>query len=85
MRLGRWRVNAATKKRSGDNDYDGSAGDAKKAKLAKPILILLPGASGALAKDFAETVLPLLEKSFEVRLRAAGKWQVHVLGFPRHE
>lgn len=40
----------------------------------KPVLVLLPGASGSLSKAMKELLLPQLRRFFEVRL-SEGKWQ----------
>ena len=39
-----------------------------------PILVILPGSSGKLSKDFKEFLLPELHQRFEVRLREEKKW-----------
>jgi hypothetical protein len=43
--------------------------------VQKPILVVLPGASGALAMDMEDLFLPLLKDTFEVRVRPTKRWQ----------
>jgi len=43
--------------------------------ISKPILVVLPGASGALAKDVLELLIPALKRHFEVRVRPTAKWK----------
>ena len=38
-------------------------------------LVILPGSSGKLSKDFKEFLFPALHQRFEVRLREAKKWR----------
>ena len=40
-----------------------------------PILVILPGSSGKLSKDFKEFLLPELHQRFDVRLRDEKKWK----------
>jgi hypothetical protein len=45
----------------------------KKKKLDKPILVVFPGASGKLAKDVEDLLIPRLREMFDVRVRS-GSW-----------
>ena len=75
--------NAETGKRGAE--HPDSLSPKKQPKLAplfggsepaqKPILVVLPGASGALARDFADELIPALRLIFDVRVRPEGKWQ----------
>ena len=74
-----------TKKSKGgaSEDHDSTmimmkAGDAAAtaaAVSAKPILVILPGASGGLTRDFVDLLIPRLHGSFDVRLRPEEKWK----------
>ena len=46
----------------------------QKENCSKPVLIVLPGASGDLSKGMKEIMFPILEVNFEVRTRI-GKWK----------
>ena len=40
----------------------------------KPLLIVLPGASGGLTKDFSDLLVPALRPYFDVHIRPQSKW-----------
>jgi hypothetical protein len=50
------------------------AGTAKGGRKNKPILVLLPGASGTMSQDMPNFLIPELHKIFDVRIRETNKW-----------
>jgi hypothetical protein len=50
------------------------AGAAAKGRKAKPILVILPGASGTMSQDMTNFLIPELHKIFDVRIREKKKW-----------
>lgn len=61
--------------------YMGTGGEVSKKKAKNPILVVLPGASGALSKDTLELLIPNLNNRFDVRIRQ-GRWNISKPGAP---